>query len=122
MTRKAKFYLYRNLRTGGFSVKQHGLVYDRGDLFTMNHVEFRVSDPGSKRAKDSQQRNVHAYMVAEDYSKPMAEKFRPEIFIRKMTHVTYHPFKDNTFVIADTNEPILKADYAIAYKGRVYIP
>lgn len=122
MTRKAKFYMYRNLHTGGFSIKQHGLVYDRGDLFTMDNVEFRVSKPGSKRAKNDHRRNVHAYMVAENYSKPMPEKFRPEMFIAKMTQVTYHPFRDDTFVIADTDEPITKADYAIAYKGRVYIP
>ena len=118
----AKFYLYRNLHTGGFSIKQHGLVYDRGDLFTMDNVEFRVSKPSSKRAKDNNRRNVHAYMVADDYQKPMSEKFQPEIFIRKMTQVTYHPFQNNTFVNAETNEPITHADYAIAYKGRVYIP
>jgi len=117
-TRKAKFYLYRNLRTGGFSIKHRGLVCDRGDIFKMHNVEFHVSGAGSKRAKDSQQRNVHAYMVAEEYEKLDGAIYHTE---NDLIQVTYHPFRHSTFVIADTDEPILHANYAIAIKGKVYI-
>jgi hypothetical protein len=116
--RKAKFYLYRNLRTGGFSIKQHGLVCDRGDIFVMHNVEFHVSDAGNARAKKEQQRNVHAYMVAEEYEKLNGAVWHED---SNLIRVTYHPFKDSTFVIADTGEPILHANYAIAIKGKVYV-
>lgn len=117
-TKKAKFYLYRNLRTGGFSIKHRGLVCDRGDVFEMHNVEFHVSDAGSDRAKKTQQRNVHAYMVAETYEKLKGVVWHED---SELIRVTYHPFKHHTFVIADTEEPILHANYAIAIKGKVYI-
>jgi len=116
--KKAKFYLYRNLHTGGFSIKHRGLVCDRGDIFKMFNVEFHVSEAGSKRAKDAKQRNVHAYMVAEEYEKLEHAAYHSD---QDLVRVTYHPFKDSTFIIADTGEPILSADYAIAIKGRVYV-
>jgi len=116
--RKAKFYLYRNLRTGGFSIKHRGLVCDRGDIFKMHNVEFHVSDAGSSRAKKTQQRNVHAYMVAEEYEKLEGAIYHAD---PDLIRVTYHPFKHDTFVVADTGEPILHANYAIAIKGQVFI-
>ena len=118
MATKAKFYLYRNLRTGGFSIKHHGLVCDRGDIFEMHNVEFHVSDAGSTRAKKTQQRNVHAYMVAEEYRKFDSVVWHED---SELVRVTYHPMHHTTFIIADTGEPILHADYAIAFKGKVYI-
>ena len=118
MARKAKFYLYRNLRTGGFSIKHRGIVCDRGDIFTMHNVEFHVSAAGNKRANEEHRRNVHAYMVAEAYENLDGAVYHSD---PELIRVTYHPFRDDTFVIADTNEPILKADYAIAIKGQVYI-
>lgn len=116
--RKAKFYLYRNLRTGGFSIKHHGLVCDRGDIFVMHNVEFHVSEAGSNRAKKEQQRNVHAYMVAEEYEKLDGAVYHSD---SELIRITYHPLHHTTFVIADTNEPIIHANYAIAIKGKVYI-
>ena len=116
MTRKAKFYMYRNLHTGGFSIKQHGLVYDRGDLFTMDNVEFCVSKPSSKRAKDKHQRNVHAYMVADNYKLHKKGKS-----IDSVSEVTYNPFKYKQFIRAKTRKPITKAKYAIAVNGKVYV-
>jgi len=118
MRKKAKFYLYRNLRSGGFSIKHRGLVCDRGDIFKMFNVEFHVSEAGSQRAKDANQRNVHAYMVAEEYEKLEGVIYHAD---SELIRVTYHPFKDKTFIIADTGEPILSADYAIALKGQVFV-
>jgi len=113
---KAKFYLYRNLHTGGFSVKHKGLVCARGDIFAMHNVEFRVSAPGSSRVKKNKQRNVHAYMVADSYKQSTRVHS-----VSKLTRVTYNPYKHTTFVNAKTGKPILKTAYAIAIKGRVYI-
>jgi hypothetical protein len=84
----------------------------------MHNVEFHVGGAGSTRAKQTHQRNVHAYMVAEKYENLDGAVYHsaPDLI-----RVTYHPFKHDTFVIADTNEPVLHADYAIAIKGQVFI-
>ena len=121
---KAKYYLYRNLHTGGFSVKHKGLVCARGDVFTMDNVEFRVSKAGSSRAKKEQQRNVHAYMVAETFEQPKVRSSALGALLSTvddMTRVTYNPYKNDTFVDAKTGQPITDAKYAIAVNGKVYI-
>ena len=89
----------------------------------MFDVEFRVSKAGSKRAKREQQRNVHAYMVADNFvGKRTLKSFRlDQKDLNRMVKVTYNPYKYDTFVNADTEEPITKADYAIAHNGRVYV-
>lgn len=114
---KAKYYLYRNLRTGGFSIKHRGKVIDHADFVTMENVEFRVGTGGNKRAKESGQRNVHAYMVADSYRTNQNVLWQPSAF----TRVTYNPFQNSTFVNAKTGEPIRKASYAIATTNRVFV-
>jgi len=114
----AKYYLYRNLHTGGFSVKQRGRVVGRGETILMKYVEFRVSEAGRNRAVSSQQRNVHAYAVADNYKVAypdndlqLSDKFR---------EVTYNPFKDNSFVYVDTGMPIFMAALIATKNGKLY--
>lgn len=118
MTRKAKFYLYRNLHTGGYSIKQRGIVCARGDFFVMRNVKFQVSKPGNKRVKDQQSRNVHAYMVADNYNAGANVLWQPSA----MQRVTYNPYKNDTFVNAETGAEITEASYAIcSNNGKVYV-
>ena len=121
----AKYYLYRNLHTGGFSVKHKGRVCERADLIVMHDVEFRVSETGRQGVIKNKRKQVHAYMVADNYKAPIthnaALKSLLESADSNMTHITYNPYKNESFVNAETGEPILKADYAIAVNGKVYI-
>jgi len=121
---KAKYYLYRNLHTGGFSIKQKGLVCARGHVVTMKNVEFKVNAAGSAKAKKEQQRNVHAYMVADNFEvcKVLASGLENLLkTVDDMLEITYHPYSDDKFVVKSTNEPIEFAQYAIAVNGKVYI-
>lgn len=116
-TNNAKYYLYRNLHTGGFSIKHKGLVCARGEMFAMKNVEFKVSAAGSKRAKAEKQRNVHAFMVADNYQKRIRIS---KVILDNLTEITYNPYKFVTFVNAETLDPVAKASYAITIGGKVY--
>ena len=114
---KAKYYLYRNLHTGGFSIKHKGIVCARGDTFIMKNVEFRVGLAGKNRVMNEKRKNVHAYMVADSF------EIDTNISIKdtaEMIRVTYNPYKYKTFVDAETEESIKEAEYAIAINGQVF--
>jgi len=64
----AKYYIYRNLRTKGFSVRYRGRVIDRLHTFTAEGVEFRVNEKGRQRVLKEHQKNVHAFVVCDKYT------------------------------------------------------
>ena len=113
----AKYYLYRNLRTGGFSIKQRGLVVDRAKFVTMSNVKFKVNELGRERVLKEKAKNVHAYMVADNYKTIQDVMWQPD----KFREATYNPYENETFVDAKTGEPILEASFAIATRGKVYV-
>lgn len=65
---KAKYYIYRNLRTTGFSIRYRGKVIDRLTTFTAENVEFKVNELGRQRVIIERQKNVHAFVVCDKYT------------------------------------------------------
>ena len=59
-----KVLIYRNLNRKGryFSIKQDGLVVAHTKRFYLTDVECVVNKSGKKRALETRQRNVHAYL------------------------------------------------------------
>lgn len=87
----AKYYIYRNLRTGGFSLRHRGIVVDHQEEFLAENIEFKVQESGRQRVVFEQRKNVHAFVVAEKYKK-----------IRKSTvdnlvKVSYNPYTQQHF-------------------------
>jgi len=121
----AKYYLYRNLHTGGFSVKHRGRVVGRGGTVVMQYAKFQVSERGRQRAVTSHQRNVHAFAVADNYT-CFGEDWLPgylddnPIFNEKFKEVTYNPFRDDSFVYAETGAPIFKSTMIVTKDGKLY--
>jgi hypothetical protein len=118
----AKYYIYRNLNRGGFSVKHKGLVIDRIDEFAADNVEFRVSEASRRRAKREGRRNVHAYLVCDEYQ-PLKWKlntFSKHISENEMVQVYYHPLQTNSFVIAGTNTPVTESEHVVAFNGKAF--
>jgi hypothetical protein len=64
----AKYYIYRNLHTGGFSIKLRGKVVDRSNSFIANDISFKINEIGRQRVIMERQKNVHAYIVADEYT------------------------------------------------------
>ena len=63
-------YIYRNLKTGGFSVMNRGLVVDHGEHYVItphasndDEVRFVVRQSGRERVLHEGRKNVHAFVV-----------------------------------------------------------
>lgn len=123
----AAYYAYRNLRTGGFSIKNKGKVIERPFMFIMIDAEFRVSQAGRKRAIDQHQRNVHAYVVADnfesyDFGDDRVTSIGVNIFNNTLfTEVTYNPFHLDSFVTADKKIPVERSEFIVALQDKVYV-
>lgn len=123
----AKYYAYRNLRTGGFSIKHKGIVIERPDVFVMTNVSFNVSQAGRDRAIKEKQRNVHAYLVSDNYE---VFDFGDDRYVSigchilnndMFTEVTYNPFHLKTFVTKDNKIPVTWTDYVVFIDDKVYM-
>lgn len=111
---KAKHKVYFNLHKKCLSVQYKGKVIDHAKSICLKDVEFKVSQAGRSRVLREKRKNVHAFVVGDIslnrppmyYLRKYSEKYTE--FERK---VTYNPYKYNSFVYADTEEPIKNADY-----------
>jgi len=120
----AKYYIYRNLNRGGFSLKYKGLVIANMRRFTADDVEFRVSDASRQRAVREGRRNVHAYMVCDN--EPIGLHWKDETVEKHVTEnnmkpVYYHPLETETFVIAGTSTPVTESEHIVAANEKVFI-
>lgn len=88
---KAKFYIYRNLRTKGFSVRHLGRVIYRGNSFKATNVTFKVNELGRERVLKEKQKNVHAFVVADTY-------YTTDEDVDKLPVITYNPYTNSQFV------------------------
>lgn len=120
----AKYYIYRNLNRGGFSVKYKGLVIDNIHRFTADNVEFRVSEASRQRAIREGRRNVHAFMVCDE--NPIGLHWKDSTVERHvkendMKPVYYHPLQTESFVFAGTSTPVTHAEHMVASNEKVYV-
>lgn len=113
--KQAKYYTYRNLNKGGFSVKHRGLVVNRNDSMIIDNGEFRVSLPGRNRVLKDKKRNVHAYIVSDNFE---SRDFK---LTKDCLEVTYNPYKAEFFYIKTSGKRIDKADKILLKDGRAYI-
>lgn len=94
---KAKFYIYRNLRTGGFSVRYKGRIIERLHTFSAYGVQFKVNELGRQRVIKEKQKNVHAFVVADKYKKKMYPIIHVNL-VDKFSRITYNPYRDSSFM------------------------
>ncbi|MDQ0201062.1 hypothetical protein [Neobacillus ginsengisoli] len=108
--------VYRNLRKKLFSVldnKTRRLISYQDVLF-LSDVEFKVQKAGQKRVRRDKQKNVHAYVIG-NYMGNMAEN----IEINNLVY--YNPYVTDTFVIANNNKPIFKAEKCYLINGMCFV-
>jgi len=103
----AKYYIYRNLRTGGFSVKYRGIVIDRFQSAIAENVVFKVNRGGRELVLKNKQKNVHAYVVVDKY-------IIIDNIIDHLEEIKYNPYKNSYFEYL--NNPINGAD-RVAFSG-----
>lgn len=115
----AKYYTYRNLRTGGFSTMHRGKVVQRFESAHIGGmVKFQVSDAGNNRARNEKQRNVHAYIVSDEAPNMVHEQDMTK-YVKSLRKISYNPFKDKSFMV-DSN-PVKSASACYLFDGKCYI-
>jgi len=110
---KAKYYIYRNLNKGGFSVKYRGKVIAVEDSIEAIDAEFRVSEAGRTRAIRDGRRNVHAFVACKNW------KINEKVNVHQMTPVWYNPFKTETFKAG--NKPIHESKKVYFRDGKCFV-
>ena len=95
----AKYYVYRNLHKGCWSVRYKGKVVEHAPRLYVDEAEFKVNEAGRQRVIAEKKKNVHAFIVSE--SRPLRLGTIPFSVQRNLDEVTYNPYQYDSFVWAD---------------------
>jgi hypothetical protein len=103
-----KVMVYYNLHKHTFSVTYDSKVILHADYVKLGDVEFRVRPGGKDRVRKEKSKNVHAFVIGtllkyceypcDDIPNPSSDMI-----------VTYNPYKFDTFVYKNTEEPVYRA-------------
>lgn len=115
-----KYRLYWNLHKKVWSLQDRktGRVQQHVTAFTMYDAKFVVRPAGQAKVRREGKKNVHAFAVG-------TAGFRDGIATCLSGRpVTYNPYKNDTFVFADTGEPVTEVQAISVYtengKPKVY--
>jgi hypothetical protein len=103
-----KVMVYYNLHKHTFSVTYDNKVIMHADYVKLSDVEFRVRKGGKERVRSEKSKNVHAFVIGKllDYCEYPCDNI-PSPSSNKV--VTYNPYKYDTFVFKNTEEPVYHA-------------
>ena len=114
-----KYRLYWNLHKKKWSLQDRktGRVQQHVTAFTMYDAKFVVRPAGQAKVRREGKKNVHAFAVG-------TGGFRDGIATYLDRPVTYNPYVNDTFVYADTGEPVTEvkaiSEYTENGKPKVY--
>jgi hypothetical protein len=117
-----KVMVYYNLHKQTFSVTYDSKVIIHADYVKLGDVEFRVRKGGRERVRLEKSKNVHAFVIGTllDYCEYPCDDIPnpPSDMI-----VTYNPYKDNSFVYKNSEEPVYYAKEvdAINSKNKLFV-
>ena len=103
-----KVMVYYNLHKHTFSVTYKDRLISHSDYVKLSDVEFRVRQGGREKVVREKSKNVHSFVIGTlmDYCKFPCENLPSE---PNSNIVTYNPYKYNSYVMKDTEEPIYRA-------------
>ena len=101
--------VYYNLHKKTFSVQHQGKVVLYADYVKLADVEFRVREGGKEKVRKEMRKNVHAFVIGKlmDYCVYPCENMPSET---NDNVITYNPYKYDSFVKKDSEEPIYNAN------------
>lgn len=104
----SKVMVYYNLHKHTFSVTLKGVVILHADYVKLGNVEFRVRQGGKEKVRSEKSKNVHAFVIGNllDYCVYPCENIPSE---PNNKIVTYNPYKYDSFVYKDSEEPVFNA-------------
>ena len=100
--------VYYNLHKHTFSVQKNGLVVMLADYVKLENVEFKVRPGGKQKVRQENSKNVHAFVIGDlvDYCQYSCDDIPEE---PTGDVVTYNPYKYDSFVYKETEEPVFNA-------------
>ena len=103
-----KVMVYYNLHKHTFSVTYDGKVIMYADYVKLGDVEFRVRKGGKEKVRSEKSKNVHAFVIWKllDYCEYPCDEL-PVTDSNRI--VTYNPYKHDSFVYKQSEEPIYVA-------------
>lgn len=101
--------VYYNLHKHTFSITLQGKVVKYADYVKLSDVEFRVRSGGKERVIKEKKKNVHAFVIGNllDFCDYPCENIPEET---NDNIITYNPYKYDSFVRKDNEEPIFNAN------------
>lgn len=117
-----KVMVYYNLHKHTFSIQKSGIVFFHADFVKLKDVEFRVRKGGRSKVNLEKKKNVHAFVIGTlvDFCQYPCDDLPPS---SDGTVVTYNPYKHDSFVIKNNNEPVFSANEVdlINLKDKIFI-
>ena len=117
-----KVMVYYNLHKHTFSVQKSGIVVLHADFVKLSNVEFRVRKGGLDKVRKEKVKNVHAFVIGilEDYCEYPCDNI-PQDSDGEI--ISYNPYKNDSFVIKSTQEPIFHGDEVNMVNGtnKIYL-
>jgi hypothetical protein len=114
--------VYYNLHKHTFSVQKSGIVVLHADFVKLSNVEFRVRKGGLEKVRKEKTKNVHAFVIGtlEDYCEYPCDNI-PEDSEGEI--ISYNPYKNDSFVIKSTQEPIFHGEEVNMVNGtnKIYL-
>ena len=120
-TTNGKFYIYRNLIKGCFSVKHGGKVIAHCDTFTAYKCTAKVNQATRARVVHLKKKFVHAYIVAD-----RVDVDAQVMMVECGCELTYNPYTQEQFELANyhTNEMKSVEGWLLrtvtGFRGKVY--
>ena len=107
--RKVRIYWNLHKKVWSLQDRKTGRVIMHVGAFTLTDAKFVVRKAGQAKVRQEGKKNVHAFAVGTESLKLIAYEDtggRP---------VTYNPYKNDTFVFADTGEPVTEVQAISVY-------
>ena len=100
-----KVDVYFNLHKKTWSVRQAGKVVGHTDQIHIKNAQYVVSQKGNERVRREKKKNVHAFVRG--YVDTLPYMLADDIKL-----VSYNPYKNNSFVVRNTNDSICSSPWA----------
>ena len=114
--------VYFNLHKRCFSVQQGGRVIGHADGVMLENVRFNVSKAGQRKVRETGRKNVHARVtgfmvpnktgVGTNYTMKFSVL---NLLVDGFRRAKYNPYKNDTFVDADSGEELHDAKEVIMF-------
>ena len=120
--------VYRNLHKDCWSVRDSKtrLVISHVDYIHLHNATLVVQPAGREKVLREKRKNVHAFIKGTQVPVECWWGSRFSLFLVRVRGVIYNPYRNESFVLQDTGEPITHADHVYlndqgkAFIGMVY--